>query len=868
MCIKQIMRLMAAWLVATFFMPAQAQVVTTRPEVLTPDTKNAVITFHADWGNRGMVGLASTAEVYAHTGVITNKSESSRDWLHGSDWNKPADKYKMTYAGSNLWELTIPDMRTFYGLDADETIEKLVFVFHTLGTSGKEGKTLAGGDIYLTLMPENFPVAQEKAYPGGEPVQGVTANADGSATFCMAAPDKRSVVLRGSWNDYALVGEQQMNYTDVNGVRYFWCTVPGVANGQSQTYYYLVDNQMEVGDVYAHLVLDGDNDKYITSAVFPDMPAYPARLMATPAIPLAVYNSAQDDYAWEITDFKAPAQDNLVIYEILLRDFTGTVNQSKGDGTVAQAIEKLDYLKALGVNAVELMPIMEFSGNQSWGYNPNFYMAPDKAYGDPATYRRFIDECHKRGMAVILDIVYNHVDGKHPWYNMYPGISTRFFNAAGTAPHAYSVFNDWKQEDELVEKQFEDACKYWLTAYKVDGFRFDLVKGMGYNDSYNNPTYNAATNQWGNPSNLADLTGSYNASRVARMKLLHERIKEANPDVYFINENLAGTQEENEMAQDRELNWANANYAACQFAMGFDTGASLNRFYAPLDDSRLWGSTVSYAESHDEERMAYKAKQYGATGIKGGTTAAINMRMRRLGSVAAQMLMAQGSHMIWQFQELGADQTTKSSNGDNNTGNKKVVWNLLEVATNKALHQTYTDLLNVRRNNPTLFAQSTETAVSLGGWGAGRTITLNDGERQLLLVVNPEVSKSVNVYIPATVDPKGMIVLSQSPLLSGETEATISGAYINNVRPGSYILYGTENTAGIEDVAGDAAGSGLGFAMRGENGRISVFAPDGRELDANEFCVYTTSGVRVAHEGLVRGIYLVQALGSTRKIAL
>lgn len=856
----------AAALLAATITPARAQVVTTEPAVLTPDSKNVVITFHADWGNRAMAGLPESTPVFAHTGVITNKSTSSQDWRYcTSDWNNPEAKFKMTYAGPNLWQITIPDLREWYGVPADETIEKLTFVFHSTTGSKPEGKTIAWGDIYVTLLPPDFPTAQQQPYPGGTPRLGVTANPDGSATFCFLAPEKRSVILRGSWNDYALTPSQQMNYTDYNGSRYFWCTVPGVADGSNLFYYYLVDEQIEVGDPYAILVLDQDNDKYIPSSVFPNLPPFPEKLKSTPGIPLAVYSSVNNDYQWQVTDFKGPDQSDLIIYELLLRDFTGTVNAAQGNGTVNLAINKLDYLQALGVNAVELMPIMEFSGNQSWGYNPNFYMAPDKAYGTPGMYRMFIDECHRRGMAVILDIVFNHVDNGHPWFNMYPGISTQFFNAAGTSPHDYSVFNDWKQECPLVEMHFEDACKYWMTNYKVDGFRFDLVKGMGYNDSYNNPTYNGATNEWGKPSNLSALTNAYNASRVERMKKLHDALREVNPNVYFINENLATAREENEMAADMELNWANVNYQACQFAMGYESDAGLSRFYAPDDDNRLWGSTVSYAESHDEERMAYKAAQYGATGVKGNS----GMIMRRLGSVAAQMLLTPGAHMIWQFQELGANQTTKTSSGGNDTGNKRVVWNLLDNPINKTLHQSYTELCHIRTNNPTLFRESTETSVNLDLWTMARTITLTDGERTLLLVVNPQTSKPINVKAPDNLTFDEMVILSQSPLLSGESAAEFDGAFIKNMPAGSYILFGTPNTAGIDEVEADTSGSSpQGFTMNFNGGTLSVYASDGRQLSPSEFSVYTTTGLRVAPSDLSGGIYLVHALGTTRKIAL
>ena len=92
-----------------------------------------------------------------------------------------------------------------------------------------------------------------------------------------------------------------------------------------------------------------------------------------------------------------------------------------------------------------------------------------------------------------------------------------------------------------------------------------------------------STNTWTNVTDAK--TNAYNASRVTRMKEIHDAIRAVNPSAYFINENLAGEKEENEMAQDGEINWANINEASCQFAMGFNSNASLNRFYAPLTNA-------------------------------------------------------------------------------------------------------------------------------------------------------------------------------------------------------------------------------------------------------------------------------------------
>jgi len=843
----------------------QAQVITTDPAVVTENTKNLTITFHADWGNHGMAGLDGTMKVYAHTGVITNLSKNNGDWRYcTSDWNAPQEKFRMTYAGVNLWTLTIADIREFYGVPAGETIEKLKFVFHA-SPGSQEGKTSVGGDVALTLMPDNFPAATQADFPGGAPVPGVTTNPDGSATFCMLAPDKTSVVLRGSWNNYTIVPEQQMHYTTgADGMRYFWTTVNDLTPDTDYIYYYLVDYQMEVGDAWAQLVLDADNDKYIPSTVYPDMPAYPARLVnstmvAQSNIPLAVYNSGAGRYSWEVTDFKGVAPADLIIYELLVRDFTGTEGQRKGDGTIKGVIDKLDYIKSLGVNAVELMPVMEFSGNQSWGYNPNFYFAPDKAYGTPDDYRLLVDECHKRGLAVIVDVVFNHVDGWHPWFNMYPPVTSPVFNAFGSAPHDYSVFNDWKQESPMVELQFEEALKFWLTSYNVDGFRFDLVKGLGYNDSYGNSTYDAATNTWGKPGNLGDLTNKYNASRVERMKKLHDAMRSVNPDAYFINENLAGEQEENEMAADGELNWVNVNYNSCQFAMGYQSGSELNNFYAP-NYNRTWGSTVSYAESHDEERMAYKQKTYGATGVKNNT----EMSMRRLGSLAAQMILTPGAHMIWQFQEFGDDQTTKNSDGSNNTGNKKVVWSLLDKPANSSLRDSYAALCKIRNDNSLLFTGNAEATVTLNPWTGGRSIALTSGERQLLLAVNPAVNGSaIDMYVPVNIDIKRLQLLNASP----STTPGLSTTHVTGLEPGAYAVFCTDTEpAGIDGVGTDTATTP--FTVDVADGTIVVSAPDGRTLAPSEFEVYNTMGMQVGAEVRAHGIYLVRALGSTQKVRI
>ncbi|MCM1520089.1 MAG: alpha-amylase family glycosyl hydrolase [Lachnoclostridium sp.] len=909
---------------------AVAQVVTTVPQIVQTNSTDIVITFHADQGSKGLMGQPSTAEIYAHTGVITSTSTSQSDWQYATNWSTNLPKYRMTWVAENTWSLTIPSINSFYGItDPNVVVEKLAFVFRNANGT-LEGKGAGNSDIFVDVVQAGFhltlttnatnnivrddspvtftasttsdadislyvgsmgsaPVASasgvtslthsqaftqagtytiiakattgtetetatltitrvdqsdEQTYPGGIPKMGPVENADGSVTFCIATLDATSsMLLVPSWTGYSVTDDCVMKCQKVNGFNYFWTTISGIDKTKDNLYYFLADGVTPIGDPYARLVLDPSNDKWIPSTVFPDLPAYPSDKVQN--VPLAIYNPSREAYDWKVKSFKGVDQSDLLIYELLIRDFTGTEGERNGEGTIAGVLSKLDYIKSLGVNAVEFMPIMEFNGNNSWGYNTNFYFAPDKAYGTPADYRRLIDECHARGMAVILDIVFNQSDGLHPWYQLYPSNVNYFYNAS--SPHAYSVLNDWSQDCDLVQQQWHDCLKYWLSEYKADGFRFDLVKGLGDNSSYGN-TYNASTNTWGTPSDAN--TNRYNATRVARMKVLHDAMREISPDAYFINENLATAQEENEMATDGEINWANINNASCQFAMGYSDDSDLNRFYAP-DDSRTWGSTVSYAESHDEERMAYKQRIYGAAGVRNN----VPMSMRRLGSVAAQMILSPGAHMIWQFQEFGADQTTKNSDGGNNTDPKKMVWSYLDDPDRAGLKESYSELLGIRANSPELFSQASSTDVNFSGWDTGRTLTLKNGNKELYLFVNPRVSAGLKFEVSVDLSSSAYHLVSASYGVTPQVNATSV-----TLDAGAYAVYATTNVSGIDEIASDFVTTPAIYAVDG-----SIYVEGCDPADVN---VYTTSGVKVGTSSLPAGVYIVTAAGHASKVTV
>ena len=929
--------------------------VTTVPSPLQEDSEDIKIYFHADEGNKGLMGLNANTKVYAHTGVITSKSTGPSDWKYTiAAWDKDTEKAQMVYEGDNLWSLYIGNIRTFYGItDVNEVIQKLAFVFRTSGGS-KQGKTADGGDIFVDVLDPglqvlftsnavsdmvdentgavtftatatsnstitisvngseiasqsgvskltasytfqemgdytvtakavsgaseassslNFaylktPVAQD--YPGGTPVMGPVTNADGSVTFCVAAPEMSRMVILGSWNDYKLTNDQQMFYQDyvtTNPVtnesgtfRYFWVTVPEIAKTNDQYVYFFKvqgtisngNNTMTVStntcDPYARLVLDPWNDKYINTDVYPDLPKYPYEYVD--GVPVAVYQKNINDYNWQCTDFQIPDKKNLIIYEMLFRDFTGTEGKALGNGTVQGAISKINYLKQLGVNVIEVLPMYEFNGNNSWGYNPNFYFAPDKAYGTPDDYKEFIDLCHQNGIAVVLDMVFNQSDGLHPWYQMYGGNEySPFYNygfgGENGAPHDYSVLNDWNQGYPLVQKQWEDVITYWLTEYNFDGFRFDLVKGLGLNESYANSSGSA--------------TDAYNASRVAEMKYLNSVITSIKPDAYCINENLAQAREENEMAADGELNWANVNTAACQFAMGYQSDSNMNRLYA-VNDSRTRWSTVSYLESHDEERMAFKQNEYGVSGVKGNTV----VSMQRLGSAAAQMIMTPGAHMIWMFGELG-----KSESLVNRTDPKKVEWSLLEEPNHHGLYENYCQLIETRFKNPQFFGPDANFFINCGqsSWATGRSLystyqnPVTNEYQELLTFVNPNTSGSITFsYDFAYKDNAAYQIMTQSYNSNSFFDA-VAGTI--TVPANCFVVIGS---ASLEEAGiGSIENNSEILSVRGGYGEIIID-------HASDAAVYSLDGklvAKVSGSGIVsapKGIYIVKSGKATEKV--
>lgn len=792
------------------------------PELIQDN--NSTVTIYFDATTTNLNGW--TGEIYAHTGVITDKSSNTSDWKYAPTWLDNSEKYKLTYVSRNVWKLTYPSgIRAYYGVASSDKILQLAFVFRNsdgsiegkdngkdifmkvvepglnidflapkdnniwvnntayaigIGATGAETIKLYQNSITSTplktvngqtLLTYQFTTSKEEdlvfiaeAISGAtikrdtlygcvvksteaktRPVgikDGVTIEGD-KATFVLYAPGKNSVLLLGDFNKYSPRNEYVM-FRDGD---YFWITLSGLSSNKEYSYQFLVDKYIKVADPYCEKILDPWNDSYISSTVYPNLMKYPSSLTSEV---VSVFNTTKTTYSWGDGSFTKPNQKSLTIYELHFRDFTT-------EGTVKAALAKLDYLKTLGINAIELMPIQEFDGNDSWGYNPNFFFAADKAYGTQNDYKDFINEAHKKGIAVILDVVFNQTWGQHPWCRMWmdadgsPSAINPFYN--DVAPHPYSVGNDLRHSNAKLREHIKEVLKYWITEYHIDGYRFDLSKGF-------TQTYSGTdVSKW----------GEYDATRVAYIKEYIDAMKSEDPNSYPILEHFAGDTEENELAAYGALLWRNANYYFGETVMGYSATSNLSFLFGGAN-------RMGYMESHDEERIAYKAKTYSASFVK----SSLNIQLNRIAAAAAFLFLSPEARMMWQFGELGYD---ISIDYNSRVGKKPVLWNYYDITERRNLYNNFSKIITFRTTHPNIFNTSSPTFtswVTTSDW-ASRKMVLSTPSGSVVVMANfSDISYNASCSMPQTGTWKNLI--------SNEDVEVTSSTYSKTLAPSEFII--------------------------------------------------------------------------------
>ena len=524
-------------------------------------------------------------------------------------------------------------------------------------------------------------------------------------------------------------------YDDASGC--WWITLTDLNPDKQYKFQYQLGYGSNVTvttfDPYTEILYDRYNDQWISSSTYPGLAEeYGDTHYGRDNGFVSAFKINRDEYDWQVEDYDIEDKNDLIIYELLVRDFT---DNAYGEGSIKAAMGQLDYLQTLGVNAIELMPVQEFDGNDSWGYGTHAYFAMDKAYGTRTYYKAFIDACHQRGMAVILDVVYNHATGAHPYAAMYwDGTNNKtasnnpWFNV--DAPHQWSVYHDWNHSNPMVREHVKRNLTYLMTEYKIDGFRFDLTKGF---------TQTAGE--------------SYDQKRVDWLKEYNAHIQSVDDDAVMICEHFVD--DENwELGQAGIKVWRNMNHSYTK-AMKRDmsvadfTGTT-NTFNdsGMMGDWQTFGQYVGYQESHDEQRTNYEGQwDYTGASIDFAT------RIERAKLNAAFFLLSPGPKMIWQFGEIGYD-ISIDENG--RTGKKPCrTAEYMAVAERKALYDTYAMLIKFRKDNPRFFDYDVNFRWYVGsGEQTGRYLFARNGDGQHFALFGNfgKGSQSIGVSLPEGVD--------------------------------------------------------------------------------------------------------------------
>ena len=504
-----------------------------------------------------------------------------------------------------------------------------------------------------------------QAFPSSTLVDGINYNSDTSkATLVVDAPGKDFIYVAGSFNNYQPTANFAMKKDPASGK--FWLELTGLTPGVNYNYqYWVVDMTpiagspalVKTADPYSTLVLSPFDDPYIPASTYPNLPAYPAGQQRE----VTVLKTGETPYNWQVTNFNKPKKEDLIVYEVLIRDFDET-------RSFQGLINRINYFKNLKVNAIQLMPVMEFEGNESWGYNTSYHMALDKFYGPKEKMKEFVDLCHQNGIAVILDIALNHAYGRNAMNRMWmndpdgdgwgsPASDSPYFNMVAT--HSYSVGSDFNHQQSRTQNYTRRVVKQWIEEFKIDGFRWDLTKGF---------TQNAT----GSEAN----TNAYQQDRVDVLKNYADYTWSLDPTHYAIFEHLGSDNEEKEWANYRlsetpskgVMMWSEMTYAYAQLACGYATGADIYRIGSDAHSGFLGKRVMGYPESHDKERLMYSAMAYGNSGGTASPFGNLNNALGRMSAIGATSLLVPGPKMIWHFAALGMQNSIYDcNNGTVNT---------------------------------------------------------------------------------------------------------------------------------------------------------------------------------------------------------
>ena len=705
-------------------------------------------------------------------------------------------------------------------------------------------------------------------------VDGINYNPNDAtkATLVLDAPLKDFVYVAGSFNNWQPTAAYAMKKDASAGSTKFWLELTGLTAGTNYTYQYWVVDQtplasspslVKAADPYSTLVLSPYDDGGIPATSFPNLPAYPSGQERE----VTWFKTGQTPYAWSqaTLNFVKPAKEKLVVYEVLVRDFDARRN-------FQDLIDKIDYFKNLKVNAIQLMPVMEFEGNESWGYNTSFHMALDKFYGTPEKLKELIDLYHQNGIAVILDVALNHAFGRNSMVRMWmndpdgdgfgsPTTENPYFNTV--AKHSYSVGEDFNHQQARTKNYVKRVIKQWVEEFKIDGFRWDLTKGFTQNAQGSDAQTNA-----------------YQQDRVDVLKEYADYSWSLDPTHYVIFEHLGTDAEEKQWADYRIndpiskgiMTWGKMTDEYNELTMGYPYKniARMSSSSRGFIGQRLMG----YAESHDEERLMYKNLQFGNSTNSAHNVKTLATSLSRMSALGAVSLLVPGPKMIWHFGELGWEQSIFACNNgvvntpsDATAGDCKLAtkpqpqWtgNWLENTDRSKIYNDWAKMITLKINEPVFLGSVTISSTN--------SVTPN------IKIANSALASTVlkDVLIVSNFDVVARNVATGFPyagtwynLMDNTTLNVTDVNQTINLQPGEYRILGNKTaTLAIADFEKEATiklypnPSSNYFTLSVETTKVEIYSITGQKV--KQFDAIKSVDQQFNISDLSKGLYLVKA---------
>jgi glycosidase len=678
---------------------------------------------------------------------------------------------------------------------------------------------------------------------------------DSTVTLVIYAPGKSYIYVLGDFNNWQFDNAYFMRRNPESTK--FWITITGLTPQKEYGFQYVIDDeQLRVADIYADKLLDPWNDGTIPAITYPNLKPYPANYTTQV---VSVLQTAQTPFVWQHSqNYVRPKTDQLVVYELLIRDFIG-----RHDYQTLQ--DTLSYLKRLGINAIELMPITEFEGNESWGYNISFYFASDKYYGTKTQLKTLIDECHKQGFAVIMDMVLNHSFGQSPMVRMYfdpsagqygqPTANNPWFNQ--TDKHPYGVGYDFNHESMATQHFVDTVINYWLTEYNIDGFRFDLSKGFTQKNT------GTDVNAW----------GAYDQSRINIWKRILDKERAYDSSAYMILEHFADNSEEKVLASYGFMLWGNLNYNFNEATMGYASTSDLKGGDYKV---RGWANplVMAYAESHDEERLQFKNSSFGNTNNPAYSVKDTTIGLERLEAAMCMFLPLRGPKMIWQFGELGYDY---SIDYNGRIGNKPIRWDYQNDSRRKRIYEVVSTLAKLKTEDDSL---STDNYSYGAGPTAVKTLVINSGTTKASVIANFGVTAAtVTIQFPTAGTWYDVFGKDSITLTTNQLQDTLA--------PGEYKFYinkyvSTNYPTAVAETAIDWSGTtvfpnpataafSIKTGIEGNRSTISVWNVTGKKIFSETY-TKTPSFINfdTTQQEMANGLYIItiQTTNGSRQLKL